>query len=74
MSMATMTPAARPWLWPDREIGKRESRKLREEHNRAVNEHAEMLAVLLEITEHGTDDWDARMKTVRAAIAKAVSP
>jgi predicted ABC-class ATPase len=25
------------WLWPDRTIGKRESRLLREEHNAAMN-------------------------------------
>ena len=30
------------WLWPDRTIGKRESRQLREEHNELVNEHAAM--------------------------------
>jgi hypothetical protein len=28
-------PAA--WLWPDRKIGKRESRRLRDEHNATVN-------------------------------------
>jgi hypothetical protein len=27
----------RSWLWPDHVIGKRESRKLREEHNQLVN-------------------------------------
>lgn len=26
------------WHWPDRAIGKRESRRLREEHNKAMNE------------------------------------
>lgn len=31
----------------------------------------DLLAVCQEIAEHGTDDWDARMKTLRAAIAKA---
>lgn len=35
------TPSS--WLWPDRVIGKRESRRLREEHNRVVNNHAELL-------------------------------
>jgi hypothetical protein len=35
--------AARPWLWPDHNIGKKESRRLREEHNRAVNSHADLL-------------------------------
>lgn len=31
------------WLWPDRQIGKRESRQLREEHNALVNSHTELL-------------------------------
>ena len=31
----------------------------------------DLLAVCMEILEHGTDDWDARMKTLRAAIARA---
>lgn len=31
------------WLWPDRVIGKRESRRLREEHNRLNNSHAKLL-------------------------------
>jgi hypothetical protein len=30
-------PTGRTWLWPDRPIGKRESRQLREEHNKAIN-------------------------------------
>jgi hypothetical protein len=34
------------WLWPDHPIGKRESRRLREEHNKLVNSHAELLAAL----------------------------
>lgn len=32
----------KPWLWPDRTIGKRESRALREEHNAAVEEHVKL--------------------------------
>jgi hypothetical protein len=28
------------WLWPDRTIGKAESRELREEHNAVVNQSA----------------------------------
>ena len=31
------------WLWPDRNIGKRESRQLREEHNALVNRNAELI-------------------------------
>lgn len=34
------------WHWPDHTIGKRESRQLREEHNRIANERAELLGVL----------------------------
>lgn len=35
------------WLWPDRAIGKRESRELREAHNATVNMAAELLHELL---------------------------
>lgn len=31
------------WLWPDHRIGKRESRQLREEHNKLVNSHADLV-------------------------------
>ena len=31
------------WLWPDHVIGKRESRKLREEHNALINVAADLL-------------------------------
>lgn len=34
------------WLWPDRVIGKRESRQLREEHNRLVNSSAALVAAI----------------------------
>lgn len=33
------------WLWPDHNIGKRESRRLREEHNRMANEHHCLLEI-----------------------------
>lgn len=36
----------RAWLWPDHVIGKRESRRLREEHNRIYNERWELLQAL----------------------------
>jgi hypothetical protein len=38
----------KPWLWPDHAIGKRESRRLREEHNAAVNESRVNCGALLE--------------------------
>lgn len=48
------------WHWPDHNIGKRESRRLRLEHNALANEHAELaaaneklVAVLKEIAERG---------------------
>ncbi len=34
------------WHWPDHVIGKRESRRLREEHNARMNERRELLHVL----------------------------
>ncbi len=39
-------PKSEAWLWPDTIISKRESRELREEHNRLVNSHADLLAAL----------------------------
>ena len=33
------------WHWPDRQIGKKESRRMRDEHNKLANEHSELLAV-----------------------------
>ena len=43
-----MTPRTpRSWLWPDRTIGKSESRTLRVEHNAVVNSHAELLSACL---------------------------
>ena len=34
------------WHWPDHVIGKRESRRLREEHNELANSHADLVASL----------------------------
>lgn len=34
------------WFWPDHVIGKRESRRLREEHNALANSHAELEVAL----------------------------
>ena len=36
---------ARSWHWPDHTAGKREMRRLRNEHNAAVNSHAELLGL-----------------------------
>ena len=43
------------WHWPDHVIGKRESRRLREEHNALANSHAELFAALHEIAERPAD-------------------
>lgn len=39
------------WHWPDHIIRKRESRRLREEHNALYNSHAELLEAITRITE-----------------------
>lgn len=74
---------AKPWLWPDRTIGKRESRVLREEHNALFNSHAELLAALeglfrecVMIHKHWGDNCnqpqaDAAKAAAHAAIAKS---
>lgn len=36
----------KPWLWPDHIIGKRESRRLRDEHNATIYSNMQLLAVL----------------------------
>lgn len=41
--------ASRFWLWPDHIAGKRETRRLREEHNKLANEHHELLIAMDEI-------------------------
>lgn len=43
--MSKHTPG-KCWLWPDKTIGKKESRQLREEHNEVVNLNADMLEAL----------------------------
>lgn len=44
------------WLWPDHVIGKRESRRLREEHNALLNEFARLHARVSDalISDHQT--------------------
>lgn len=41
-----MKTTHKSWLWPDRTIGKRESRELREEHNALVNRVASLEAAV----------------------------
>ena len=62
------------WLWPDHAIGKRESARLREEHNAAVNVAAELRAALelVNVDKDGDGFICAEgMDQVRAALAKA---
>lgn len=37
------------WLWPDHVAGKRETRRLREEHNKLAREHHELRIAMDEI-------------------------
>ncbi len=71
------------WLWPDRVIGKRESRRLREEQNALVNSHADLLAALekfIDTAEMQKAGGDSMLKiqfngpaltSARAAISRA---
>lgn len=36
-----------------------------------ISATVDMYSVLKEILDHGTDDWEARIKTIRAAVDKA---
>lgn len=71
------------WLWPDRIIRKRESRRLRDEHNALVNSHAELLEVcsaFLRAPSCGSNGpgsinltvQDFNMRAAEAAKAKAI--
>lgn len=65
------------WLWPDRVIGKRESRRLRDEHNAAMNERAEMYAALKVVAltpgiRTHLEQYDPKaLRQIEKAIAKA---
>jgi hypothetical protein len=67
------------WLWPDHKIGKRESRKLREEHNALMNQSADLLAALMEMMDQAGEVYphfesergQANIAKARAAIARA---
>jgi|CXWL01.1.fsa_nt_gi hypothetical protein len=39
-------PKSKFWFWPDRTIGKKESRILREEHNELANERHSLVVAL----------------------------
>ena len=66
------------WHWPDHVIGKRESRRLREEHNALAGNHNELVAALSQLlntcelnTDDITDNAVALVGDARAALAKA---
>ena len=70
--------------WPDHVISKRESRRIRDEHNELFNSHAELLEALRRLvsralvldqsaTVDGLANCDA-LAQARAAIAKTKSP
>ena len=68
------------WLWPDREIGKRLSRVLREEHNAVVNVAAELRDVLelavsrVELANaEGNPILSAWLPEAKAALAKVTA-
>ena len=66
------TPAS--WLWPDHTLGKRESRRLSEEHNTAVNLQAEMAEALREVVQLAAGQGRLNLMqvagTARAVLAK----
>lgn len=68
-----MTQTSKFWHWPDRNIGKRESRVLREEHNKLANEHADLLTKLEGLVDWiGDGRYVSRSETIaaRALVAK----
>lgn len=73
---------AQSWLWPDRVIGKRESRTLRDEHNSLVNSRAGLLETIKKIQHNAqvmnqaepNRVWTAVEDQCRAAIAKTEGP
>ena len=46
------------WHWPDHVIGKRESRRLREEHNTLANSHAELMKAIDNALESLAADYE----------------
>lgn len=47
-----MTDKHSPFLWPDRVIGKRESRQIREAHNALVNDYYALLEAARAVIDH----------------------
>lgn len=63
------------WHWPDHVIGKRESRRLREEHNELANSHYELLLIAEQVMNLTLDENDpchiAIWQEAKLAITKA---
>lgn len=66
-------PTPPSWLWPDRPIGKRESRELREQFNALVNSHAALLDVVRKMPPvlRGVPEHDHELNTVARALMAA---
>lgn len=75
--MQTDTNKATSWLWPDRTIGKRESRDLREEHNALVNSHAELVDLIRDINTRMAKalplTWPRAFQTLKIRIDDAIA-
>lgn len=52
------------WLWPDHAIGKKESRKLREEHNAVLNAYND--SVVIDAPKHPEEQPDLRFRMFTA--------
>ena len=73
------------FLWPDHVIGKRESRRIRDEHNALYNSHAELAAAMGDLFEQcammhkhwgegsNAKEAGAAQERARAALAGAQS-
>lgn len=67
----------RPFLWPDHVIGKRESRRIRDDHNALYNSHHELLTALQFVLPsirgayEQDSDWSGDVKIVETAIENA---
>lgn len=63
------------WLWPDRTIGKKESRRLREEYNQLYNKcHEKHFALILFVKQYEGNGHDEReFRPEMIAARKALS-
>lgn len=74
VDLSVLATRFRAWLWPDRAIGKREARRLREEQNALFNSHCELLEAVklaLPMMEAIHEVPPRRARLLRRAIANA---